>query len=323
MDSRLKQFPPAFLQRLKEIFPPGVLPQILHSYVEPKPLTFRVNTLKSPEERIVRFLKNHDIVPEKDPFIPLCYYIQKISRKKFESLDIYRNGEIYVQSASSQIPTLILNPGPEDRVLDVCASPGGKTTQMAAMMGNSGTILALEPDTIRFQRLKHNLKKMGCENVFTLQSRGQAYCKNQLGLDEFKPFTRILVDAPCSGDGTFSVHNRKSHAHWSEGFIQKKRREQIGLLHASIAMCAPGGLILYSTCSTAPEENESVVDEILGAHHRVDLLPVKNRLRAVFFKDPLPSWKGKKFSDKTSLCSRIYPSPNRDGFFMALLKICA
>lgn len=315
MDARLKNLPPAFLERLKKIIPPGQISDVTKAFLSDKPETFRINTLKANPDDVLKEFTRARISWEKDPVIASCFYFKDISKKKITDLDAYQNGKIYLQNASSQIPPLILNPKPGEKILDACASPGSKTTQMAALMGNHGTITALEPDDIRFARLKKNVENLGATCVETIKTRAESFCR--LSSEQFD---KVLLDAPCSGDGTFYINNKNSYAHWSEDLVKNIAKLQLKLLNSVIDVTKNGGLILYSTCSLSPEENECVISTILKTRNDVDMVSFKDRLRWPFLKSPLLSWDGTPFHSQITQASRIYPSLKNEGFFVALLK---
>lgn len=316
MDARLKVLSPIFLERLKKIIPLGQIPDVLKAFLHDKPETFRINTLKTNPENLLKELARAKIPYEKDPLTPNCFYFKDVSKKKITDLDAYQNGKIYLQNASSQIPPLILNPKPGETILDACASPGSKTTQMAALMENRGQITALEPDDIRFARLKKNVENLGATCVETIKGRAESFCRS---LSEPR-FDKVLIDAPCSGDGTFYINDKNSYAHWSEDFVNKTAKLQLKLLNAVIDVTKNEGLILYSTCSLSPEENECVIDAVLKTRNDINMVSFKDQFRWPFLKTPLTTWNGVTFHPKTIHAARIYPSLKHEGFFVALLK---
>lgn len=318
MDSRLKSFPKELSSRAQEIFPPGMISAIWKGYLNPHPHTIRVNTLKSTDEKIRNFLSRSTISFESEKTIPHCYYLKNLSLKKLQNLEIYQNGEIYLQNFSSQIPAHVLNPKPGERVLDLCASPGSKTSQMAAMMNNDGTIIAVEPDKIRFERLKYNLEHLACTIVEPILQRGESFCRQH---QNENLFDKVLVDAPCSGDGTFYVHNKASYAHWSVDFVNNIAKKQLALLNSAIKMTKPHGKILYSTCSISPEENELVIQKSLEENPQIEILDIRKNFRLPMLKNSLQEWQGQNFSLAINKASRIYPAEKYEGFFLCLMNV--
>jgi 16S rRNA (cytosine1407-C5)-methyltransferase len=318
MDARLKNLPLPFLERLKKIIPPGQISDVTKAFLNDKPETFRINTLKANPDDVLKEFTRARVSWEKDPLISSCFYFKNISKKKITELDAYQSGKIYLQNISSQIPPLILNPKPGETVLDACASPGSKTTQMAALMGNHGILTAIEPDEIRFARLRKNVENLGATCVETVKTRAESFCRSFP--EQAERFDKVLLDAPCSGDGTFYINDKASYAHWSEDFVKKTAKLQLKLLNSVIDVTKNGGLILYSTCSLSPEENESVIDAVLKTRSDVNTVSFKDQLRWPFLKSPLPSWYGVTFHPKIAQTARITPSLKHEGFFVALLK---
>lgn len=312
MDSRLKVLPTDFLNRAQKIFPPGRQTEIFTAYITPRPTTLRINTLKTSADKVMQFLQKQQIPFETERLLPNCLYLKKISTKKITETSLYQNGEIYLQNVSSQIPAVLLDPKPGENVLDLCASPGSKTTQMAALMQNEGKLIALEPDHIRFERLKHNIELMGCTNVEALCQRGESFCQRT-----GERFDKILVDAPCSGDGTFYVHERAGFSHWSVDFVKKISKLQKKLLQAALGVLKPGGILVYSTCSISPEENEAALKHILEKNLSVKTLPLTNTL---FFHPAIKTWNGVSYS-LVQNARRILPNLKTEGFFVALVEM--
>jgi 16S rRNA (cytosine967-C5)-methyltransferase len=184
------------------------------------------------------------------------------------------DGLVFVQDEASQLVPLLVDPQPGERILDLCASPGGKTTAMAAAMGDDGLIVACDVRPRRVELLRHTVKTSGASRVRVLQvdSRGP--------LPMGPGFDRVLVDAPCSGLGTI---RRDPDIRWRRRADQLPAfaNDQIRLLDRAAAVVRPGGRLVYATCSSEPEENEDVVDRFLAAHPDVDLVD----LRA----EPLPA----------------------------------
>ncbi|MBU0506713.1 MAG: RsmB/NOP family class I SAM-dependent RNA methyltransferase [bacterium] len=320
MDARLKSFPQEFLDLLPKIFPPGQLSNIYKSLLTPKPTTIRINTLKTTPDKILNIFRKNKIVFTKDGFLPNCFYLQGLSQKKLSGLACFQQGEIYLQNTSSQLPPHALNLQPGDLVLDLCASPGSKTTQMAALMKNKGHITALEPDKIRFDRLCHNTSLLGCENVTLKPLRAQAYYNS---FSETAPplFDKILVDVPCSGNGTFYINDRSGFRHYSDDFVCSKSKLQQKILTIALRLLKKGGLACYATCSLSPEENEIVLNNVLSKEKNIVVVPVEKFLKFPFVHPGLSKWNGCSFSKNISQNSlRIYPSSYHEGFFLSLLK---
>ena len=253
------KLPIDFINELNNDFTERNVDKILTGMSEERYTTFRVNYLKSNEVEVEDELVKNGVEFDKvriteSNFNFNAYVIYNKNEKDLSKLKIYEDGKIYVQSISSMIPPIILRPEPGERVLDMAAAPGGKTTQMAAMMNNEGYILANEIDKFRCEKLKYNAEKQGTSIVHIINNDG-----TQL-FNSAKSFDKILVDAPCSGEGRFIVSNKKTYQHWSLKMQKELVEIQKKLLSNAINLCKINGTILYSTCALSLAENEKVID---------------------------------------------------------------
>lgn len=225
-------------------------------------------------------------------------------------------GYYYIQELASLLPIITLSPKPNELFLDLCASPGSKTTQAASFMENKGTIIANEVNMNREKILASNLERCGVANTIILKRDGEALCK------KFKQaeilFDKILVDAPCSGEGTLRS-TPKTYLMWNIKTIKGLPRIQTKLCESAFEILKKGGEMIYSTCTHAPEENEGVVSFMLEKFkgeiqiQKVSL-PVKTR-------EGLTAWEDKIYHKETIKCNRIYPQDNNtEGFFLAKFK---
>lgn len=273
--------------------------------------SIRINTLKISVAELKQRL-------EKQGFklypIPWCRegFWMKGDRTDFGNLVEHALGYFYIQESASMIPSVVLNPEPGEVVLDMCASPGSKTTQMAAMMENEGIIVANDISGDRMKPLGINLQRVGAMNVVENYGMGQ-----QLRRLSTK-FDRILVDAPCSGTGTI----RKSPDTlriWNPLMVRRLSNQQKALIETAFSLLKPGGAMVYSTCSVEPEENEGVVDFLLqkypGAAKLEDISLDINR------SSPVLEFEKKQYTGEVKKCLRIWPQDNNtEGFFVARVK---
>ena len=165
--------------------------KIIDGYNSKRKLTFRVNTIKATIEEIEKILKENDIKYENPAWSKETFIIENVSKKQIEDMPIYQEGKIYLQSLSSMLPPIILEPKENMDILDMAAAPGGKTTQIAALTNNNAHITACEMNTIRMERLKYNIEKQGATSVYTMQMDSR-------NIDDFFSFDKVLLDAPCS-----------------------------------------------------------------------------------------------------------------------------
>lgn len=265
----------------------------------------RVNTLKISVEELLPRLK--DWTPEQIPWCKEGFWIAHAERRDIGNLPEHSLGYFYVQEAVSMIPPVVLDPKPGELVLDMCAAPGSKTTQMAAMMKNQGAIVANDYKGLRLAALGINVQRMGIINTTVTLMHGQ-----RIGMQ----FDKILLDAPCSGTGTIRK-SLKTVQMWNPLMIERLSRTQKQLIGSAFQNLRPGGTMVYSTCSIDPEENEGIVDFLLS-HGDAELLPIKLNLNR---SEAIVEFEGKKFDAEIKKCLRLWPQDNNtEGFFVAHIK---
>ena len=250
-------------------------------------------------------------------------------------------GYYYIQELASMLPIIALNPQPNELVLDLCASPGSKTTQASALMKNTGTIIANEISMSRLKILASNLERCGCTNTIITRKDGVAFCQRikkymqspseankeiavqALEESRRKPagclqFDKILVDAPCSGEGTLRS-TPQTYIMWNPNTIKTLSKLQKQLITASFEILKVGGEMIYSTCTHAPEENEAVVNFLLDEFkEKVNIESIKLPIKC---RPGLLGWAGGVFNKELKKSCRIYPQDNNtEGFFLVKIK---
>ncbi len=237
---------------LSEQYEEKIVENIIKGYALKKTVTLRVNTIKTTIDNVKEELIKAGIEYEGVNWYKEALIIRNVREDEIKKLKIYENGEIYLQSLSSMLPPIILNPKEGENILDMTAAPGGKTTQMAVITHNKAFITACEKNKIRAERLKYNLQKQGagCVNVMTEDARR---------LSDFFSFDKILLDAPCSGSGTKNVFEER----FSKELIKKSSNVQEALLQKALKILKPGGEMIYSTCSILKQENEDILKKVL------------------------------------------------------------
>ena len=252
-------FPEKFLQRMQNQLS-GEYPQFLQRMERPRAVALRFNPLKG-EAPTLPFVK------EPVPWEPQGYYYDPESRPGLHPY--HEAGVYYLQEASAMAPVTLLDPQPGQWVCDLCAAPGGKTTQIAARLQGQGFLLCNEYSPKRAKILSRNVERMGIANAMVTNETPQNLAKKYEGL-----FDRVLIDAPCSGEGMF----RKEEAavtDWSEDTVLMCANRQKEILESGAALVAPGGRLVYSTCTFAPEENEQVIEWFLHLHPEFTPEPVE------------------------------------------------
>lgn len=222
-------------------------------------------------------------------------------------------GYYYVQEISSMLPVIALNPHSNERILDLCASPGSKTTQLAAYMNNKGLIVANEINLGRLRILSSNLGRCGVTNTLVTMKNGVYLCENFYKNKIF--FDKILVDAPCSGEGTLR-NTPKTSLMWNINTVKKLSKIQKHLVESALKILKPTGILIYSTCTHSPEENEEVVNYLLEKYPiKLEKISLPKELK---FGEGITHWKDKLYKDELKQSCRIYPHiSNTDGFFIA------
>ena len=242
--------PEAFLVRVKAQLG-AEYDEFLKSLERPRAVALRFNPLKG-DMPILPF------VGKNVPWEPLGRYYDPDSRP---GLHVYHEaGVYYLQEASAMAPVALLDPQPGERVCDLCAAPGGKTTQIAGRMLGEGFLLCNEINPKRAKILSRNMERMAVSNALVTNEHPENLAKRFVGF-----FDRVLVDAPCSGEGMF----RKEEAavtDWSQETVEMCARRQAEILHSAARMVRPGGRLVYSTCTFAPEEDEGAVAAFLESH---------------------------------------------------------
>ena len=296
------EFKDKFVERYKELTDFEKFKEYSLSYLR---RSIRVNTLKiSPEKLIPRLEKKHYKLT-KIPFTYLGYYIEG-DQLDIGNLPEHALGYFYVQEAASMLPPLALEPKKHEFVLDIAAAPGSKTTQISALMENTGIIIANDINYLRLKPLSINTERCGCKNIIFTISRGQNIKNMQ--------FDKILLDAPCSGTGSIAKSLGTLQIYNTE-MIKKLARDQKRLILNAYNLLKPKGTLVYSTCSLEPHENEAVVDHLLkNTDARLKEINIKNLKRS----QAILNFEKESYSKEIKKGLRIWPQDNNtEGFFVA------
>ena len=302
-----------FIERLKKIIPVDKFSLVEDSFKQDNAFIYRINTLKVARQEVLSVFSEKGIkfseIDWSDDAIQVNDFKQDIELIK----NFVSEGKIYKQGLSSILVPLILGVNKDDSVLDLCAAPGSKSTQMSAMMDNNGSIVCIEKVKNRFYRLKSVVTLLGAENISFQLMDGRRYRSNDMLFD------KILVDAPCSSEGRFSLQKSESLRYWSLRKIKEMQKKQKGLLMSASRLLKPSGVLVYSTCTFAPEENEGVIDWFLkktNNEFEIDEIVLKG----IDTYPCVDEWKGKVFNKQVKKCVRILPGNKMQGFFMAKIK---
>ena len=316
MKHKSPELKPLFIERMQKL-----LGKDFNSYLkilEKEPArSLRCNTLKiSIEELKKRFKEKKWKFSQPFNENPEVFIIES----ELEPGELGRSlehqlGYYYIQEIASMLPIIALNPKPEEILLDLCSSPGSKTTQAAAKMKNTGTIIANEVSFGRIKILSSNLQRCGVTNSIITKKDGITLCK-RLEKEKIK-FDKILVDAPCSGEGTIRS-TPKTCKMWNPKTIKSLSKLQKALVSSAIKILKPNGELIYSTCTHSPEENEEIVDFILKNFPEMKIekinLPIKCR-------QGITKWEEKEYEEDAKHSCRIYPQDaNTEGFFISKFR---
>ncbi|MEK6848175.1 MAG: RsmB/NOP family class I SAM-dependent RNA methyltransferase [Nanoarchaeota archaeon] len=309
---------PLFTERMLKLF--GGDSEEYERYLKiseiPMRRSVRCNTLKiTPEELKIKLERRGWKIEQSFPEAPeVMVVVSGLKPGELGNSIEHMLGYYYVQELSSLMPALALKPAPGDMVLDLAAAPGSKTTQMAAMMKNQGTLIANDKDINRISVLSTNLERCGVTNAIVTRHDGVQLCEKleKIGIR----FDKILLDLPCSGEGNIRS-SPKTLLMWNIRMIEKLARLQRKLAVTAVKLLKENGKIIYSTCTHSPEENEANVN-FLSREFNLEIekivLPVKCR-------QGVKNWEKEEFSAGIENCCRIYPQDNdTEGFFLARMR---
>jgi len=311
------------IQKLAEQF--GYLPYMIERYFQflgedqtkqlleanEKPLTpsIRVNTLKIDKDTLRNRLESKGIKLESIDWINYGFKIRN-SPINLGSTHEYLQGFYYLQSVAPMLPSLILNPKPNEVVIDMCAAPGGKATHLAQIMNNEGNLILIERNRNRIPALEINLRRLGVSNSIVINEDAVNLSKMNLKVD------KILLDAPCTGEGLIRQDSSRKRSKTMKD-INKLSRIQRKLLKTGLNSLNPGGQLLYSTCSIAPEENELVIDDVLKNNSDFAIVKIPGNYGVNGIIDVY----NKTLREDIKNSQRLYPHlHNTIGFFISLIQ---
>jgi NOL1/NOP2/sun family putative RNA methylase len=269
--------------------------------------SFRINNLKvnDPYELLNQISKIADY--SEISWCKDAYLIQR-NRDKIVSSEIFRNGLITIQNASSFIPPLALSPSQNSCILDTCASPGIKSSHIASITNNKSLLVVNEAESSRVHKLEENL------NLLCVSHKSLSIPAQFLNHRVENKFDYILVDAPCSGEGMISFNDKDPLRFWNLKKVHALAKLQKRILSSALDMLKVGGTLVYSTCTISPEENEGVIHSTLSKFPNVKTekidIEFENR------KKPLSTWEGIEFDIGVSDALRVYPTEDMEAFFV-------
>lgn len=317
---------PLFEERMKKLLEPADYGRYKKILSKPILRSIRCNTLKISPDELKKILekKNWKISQPWKNYPEVMVVEGKNSEEDLIELEPGELGRAlehilgyyYIQELASMLPIIVLKPKPDDKFLDLCASPGSKTTQACSEMKNSGTIIANEINLGRIKILASNLERCGVTNSIITMSDGVLLCDRLKEQGIF--FDKILVDAPCSGEGTLRS-SPKTYFMWNVKTIKGVSKLQKKLFEKAFEVLRVDGEMIYSTCTHAPEEDEEIVDFALEKFK--DKIKIEKIILPIKCREGITEWEGKKFSKETKNSCRIYPhDSDTEGFFISKFR---
>lgn len=300
----MKQLPEEFLKRMKRLLGDDY-DDFIKSYDLPPVKAFRVNTEKI---SLADFEKIDTFSSGKIPYVENGYYLDY---EKVGNHPYHNAGMIYVQEPAAMAPAECIDIEPDWTILDMCAAPGGKSTQLKNKLGEKGILVSNEIIPSRCKILTGNIERLGLHNTVTTCMDTARLCKTFP-----KTFDMIMVDAPCSGEGMFRKDDTAINE-WSVENVQKCAVRQVEILDNAVGLLKDGGYIVYATCTFSLEENEMTVDAFLQNHPEFEIIPVNNAVKeytqdGIFFDGCV--------CKNINYARRFYPHTAKgEGQFMAVL----
>lgn len=297
-------------ERYREVVPD--FPAFEAAVRRPLPVTVWANPLRTTPEEARAWLEAEGLAPEPVAWHPGAFRLPAGTAPG--RLLATLAGLVHVQEEVSLLPVRLLDPRPGERVLDLCAAPGGKAAQIAVSLGNRGTLVANDGDWRRLAPLGRNLERVGAANAVLT-------CCDAAGFPEVGgAYDRVLADVPCTCEGT-SRKNPEVFEWGGEALRRDTVRVQRAILAKAVRLCRPGGRIVYSTCTYAPEENEAVVSAALEAAGPGGLRLLPARVAGFRGAPGLTEWRDRRFHPDLERALRVWPHANdTGGFFVAVLE---
>lgn len=304
--------PQWMVQRWLSFFGPGRTELLCQNTLNIPPITLRTNTLRCSREELASRLRSDGYEVGETLVSPLGLVLRKCG--KLSEVKALQDGWCYIEDEAAQLVPILLDVKPDHRVLDVCAAPGGKTTHLAAVMRNQGTLVALDRNPLRLRTLRSNCKRLGASNVSCFVADASQDLLRRVDSDsEFSTlsqgFDGILCDAPCSGFGVLRRHPEGKWAKEAE-IVSRSQARQLALLDQVCQLLRPGGVLVYSACSTEPEETYQVLATFCRRHPE-------------FRHESVGPWvpqAGQSLIDQEGNLFTAYNSFDMDGFFASRLR---
>lgn len=309
----MSELPAALLSRWSTLWGDDRVAEHVATDVASLPVSFRVHRLRGDADASLAELTALGLTPTPVTGVPDGWQVPATQRDLLTRAAPATDGRVYVQGASSWLPVLLLDVLPGQEVLDLCAAPGGKSLHLADRMEGRGRLACVEVVRDRFFRLRANLQRGGVAHAALYMKDGRSVGGAVPGR-----FDRVLLDAPCSSEAGIDPADPTTWEHWSERKVRECARKQHGLIRSAWLALKPGGTLVYSTCTFAPEENEVIVDGLLRDAPDAELVPI------VWDHAPtepgLTAWDGDTLDPRLAHTLRVRPHGVWEGFYCAVLR---
>lgn len=309
-----------FLSRMGSIL--KVSPKLAKDFFSQRTVsTIRLNPLAGDTQEIYQKLRQKGLEMQRVEWAPDTYIVTNKDKSELGDMPEYEKGMYYIQNLSSMIPPLVLNPVAGENILDMCAAPGSKTTQICAITLNRANIVALENDFKRGIRMQQLLPMFHARNV-----KVRIVDANEYADGNAEQFDKILLDAPCSGEGMVYMQSENALRYWSIKKAKALSKLQKKLIVSAYKLLKPGGTLVYSTCTLEPMENEEVVDHLLEREaeaylEEIDLHKTPEFADYARYITPgITKWSGHTYSAENKKTIRVIPSKYTEGFFVAKIR---
>lgn len=311
--------PDAFFERLRAMFGETLADELIPTF-QARPTTFRINPFISSKQKVLAILEKEGFELDRVPWVEGAFVLRNKEKADLCDLTVYTDKMIYLQSLASMVPPVVLDPQPGERVLDLTAAPGSKTSQIAAMMNQTGELVANDKNKIRFFKLKHNMEHLGV--IGEEKSDWNMTLRMENGVDLVREydeyFDKILLDAPCSSESRFVEGKPKTYAYWKPRKVKEMAYTQRALLLSAWNALKTGGTLVYSTCTFAPEENELQISRLLERAADAEVLPVE--IDTLESLPILEKWNNTVIHEDVQKCLRVKPTEDIEGFFIAKIR---
>lgn len=291
--------------------------QVRSQFAQRTVTTIRLNNLASDPNDIYANLLMKGLLLEEVAWAPYTYIVPNKDKSELGKMVEYERGLFYIQNLSSMLAVVALDPSGGDKVLDMCAAPGSKTSYIASLTNNKAKITAVEEDHQRIAKLNSVMSQFHLKNVEVFKTDGGEIGKSLPGRYE-----KVLLDAPCTGEGLIYLQSDNPLRYWNIRKIKRMVSVQRKLILSAFDSLKVGGTLIYSTCTLEPDENEGIITYLLENRDnvRIQTIDIVNSEEFTdykpFIKRGITKWSGNRYHQECGKCIRVIPGPKMQGFFI-------